>query len=312
MSDRERLLLAAIDGDEAAFERLDAEGRAEFAEDLGLHHRLQALLGKNPPDLSTAVARELRYENDGARFAADVVGRLRPSRRLSLALPLAAAAGFLLLIAALLVPGAERPAAPRGRALLVVGQPISPGDLAARRRLEKLGFEVTALSAAALTREAAETRDLLVVSSSSPAEDVRAAELLRELPRPIIAWEPRLFHPLGLTRGSVYHQDWGGDVGSGRLRILDSSHPLAAGLHGAVRVTGGEGRVSWGRVPADALRIAEREGEEGRTSIFAYEAGRLAPARRVGLFLFESSVPDLTSDGWRLFDAAVAWATSSP
>jgi hypothetical protein len=312
----ERLILDALDGREEVVEELerDAEARAAFAEDLGLQHRLRALLGKDAPDLATAVVRELRFENDGARFAADVLGRLRPSRRLSLILPLAAAAGFLLLVGALLYRPSERPAAAsRGRALLVVGRlPLTSVDRAARARMEALGFEVSPVSGAALTRDEAGSAALIALSSSAHAEDPGVGELLRDLPVPLVVWEPRLFHPLGLVSGDKDGEHWGAGQGPGRLRVLDPAHPLAAGFSGVVHVAGDEGRVSWGRVPPGAIRVAVRDGEEERSAIFAFESGApradggRAPARRVGLFLFESSFP--TSDGWRLFEAAVSWA----
>ena len=51
-------------------------------------------------------------------------------------------------------------------------------------------------------------------------------------------------------------------------------------------------------------------------AIFAYDTGESmvsmnAPARRVGFFPAKDTFNSLTTDGWRLFDAAVKWATAA-
>src|SRR5262249_23918269 len=53
-----------------------------------------------------------------------------------------------------------------------------------------------------------------------------------------------------------------------------------------------------------------------RIVVFGYEKGAAmfglsAPARRVGLFLNDTTAAALASNGWRLFDAVVGWAKGS-
>ena len=39
--------------------------------------------------------------------------------------------------------------------------------------------------------------------------------------------------------------------------------------------------------------------------------GLVAPARRVGLFMFRDTANSFTPEGWELFDAAVYWSISN-
>ncbi|HPD18529.1 MAG TPA: CBM9 family sugar-binding protein, partial [Candidatus Goldiibacteriota bacterium] len=60
--------------------------------------------------------------------------------------------------------------------------------------------------------------------------------------------------------------------------------------------------------------IAQQASTPSRKYIFCYETGATmynsvkAPARRVGLFLQDTTAASLTTAGWQLFDAAVEWA----
>ena len=108
------------------------------------------------------------------------------------------------------------------------------------------------------------------------------------------------------------------DMGSSPERdeivIRRPEHPLAAGLSGSVRVMSQPQILSWGLPAPAAVVIASYTGAAPDVAvIFAYEngavmAGGTAPARRVGLFLHDGrAVKALNDQGWRLFDAAVAW-----
>ena len=65
---------------------------------------------------------------------------------------------------------------------------------------------------------------------------------------------------------------------------------------------------------ANAAVVARPPSNGGRASIFAYERGAtmpglVAPGRRVGFFLEDSTASVLTPAGQSLFDAAVSWVT---
>ena len=282
---------------------------AALADQLQIDQRLRVLL-KEDVDLSPAVLRELRFEKEGTDFAGRVVGRLKP--RALRWLPLAAAVGLFAFIGWLIYD--PLPAGPSGRALLVVGQvPLRPGDLAVKERLEKLGFGVVPR----LATDARETPGwaLVAVSSTALADDLmemaaRIRARFRALPVPVLVWEPRLYDEFDMIAGSVYGEDWGTRP-TGRVRIEAPGHPLAAGLTGTVEV--GPAPLSFGRVPG---AVATIEGEPDLAALFAYEAGATmpggskAPARRVGIFLFNATAAGLTDAGGRLFDAAVRWCVA--
>jgi hypothetical protein len=66
-----------------------------------------------------------------------------------------------------------------------------------------------------------------------------------------------------------------------------------------------------------ALAVASLPRSPERVALFAYErdaemAGKVAPARRVSLFLSDEAPPFLTPLAWSLFDAAIRWAAARP
>ena len=67
-----------------------------------------------------------------------------------------------------------------------------------------------------------------------------------------------------------------------------------------------------------AIQSALRRGEPEKAAVFAYEKGAtmngefLAPARRVGFFLWQDTFDQLRPEGLALFRAAVLWVVSPP
>lgn len=322
MSDAlERLTAAYLEG------TLDAAGQAEleallgsdpaaFADQLQVHHLLGQALGE-PTSLAPAVVRELRFEQDAPGFARGVVSRIKGGRLWARVASMAAAACVLLVTGWFMLG----PASAKPGVLLVVGRlPLDAGDAAVRGRLERLGFAVEVRDAGTARDEDAAGRRLIALSSTALAEELFDVPLelrtrFRNAGVPLLVWEPRLFHDLGLTAGNAHGVDWAAAPDRSRLAILDAGHPLAAGLSGTVEVVARPERLSWGRVGPAALRIATLDGEPGKTALFGYEkgaameGGSTAPARRVGFFLFDTTALQLSEDGGRLFDAAVRWCT---
>ena len=76
--------------------------------------------------------------------------------------------------------------------------------------------------------------------------------------------------------------------------------------------------MSWGKSGLGATLIATLYGQPEKVAIFGYEAGAtmdyetLAPARRVMLFMGNSTFTNLSGDGLTLFDAAIKWACAPP
>jgi hypothetical protein len=122
----------------------------------------------------------------------------------------------------------------------------------------------------------------------------------------VLVWEPWLFDEMGMTsKSGLGYAD-----GQSELWISSPGHALAAGLTGAVAASQPT-TYSWGRPAASASVVATLP--TGQPAIFAYEAGAAllsgaAPARRIGLFLFDQTAAAWTPAGAALFDAAVQWA----
>ncbi|MEK6334026.1 MAG: hypothetical protein AABM67_03695, partial [Acidobacteriota bacterium] len=69
----------------------------------------------------------------------------------------------------------------------------------------------------------------------------------------------------------------------------------------------------WGKPNANAISVATVVADTAKTTIFAYESGAVmpgltAPARRVGLFLYDDTAASFTANGTALLDAAIKWA----
>ena len=237
-------------------------------------------------------------------------------------IPVGIAAAILLSIVAVLLLPEPVQGPTVGRAgdpevLFVVGRAdaLAPGDRAMRDRLVGLGFRVTPVKDSSAELSHAEGRALVVISESTVAAELGGK--LGEARAPILNCEPNLNRGLRLTTrgagpGEVFLRGR-----QRRIRIADPSHPLAAGLSGAVDVYfGREGFVSWGTPDESLARVVARtEGRETpEPALFAYEAGRAAhgpdlPARRLSFFVpaNTSEADRLTPEGWALFDAAVRW-----
>ena len=95
---------------------------------------------------------------------------------------------------------------------------------------------------------------------------------------------------------------------------MNAAHPLAGGLSGTVTVTDAAAVFTWG-VPGSGAAVAARPvGSATRALIFGYEKGAsmpglVAPGRRVGFFLENTTAASLNANGRTLFDAAVRWAS---
>ncbi len=285
----------ALEGaaDDAFARELEADpaALAEVVDQLSIHHRLGVLFGAEST-LPGAVLREIRYQGDSGRFAGAVVGRLKDGRRRR-AWELVAAALLLAALGVFLWQRRETkvPAAAGGDVLFVVGQiPLDAGDARVKDHLEKQ-YRVTVRH----QKEARGDEPTGVVLISSTVDEKELKDTFRKCATPVLCWEPRLYHDLGLCPGAVYHTDWGTLPDQTRLKT-----PA-----GPVDVLSRPAPVSWGRVRADAVVIASVD--DGKAAIFRYERGAGLPGRRVGMFLFEWSPMALTPAGWALFDDEVRW-----
>jgi hypothetical protein len=189
---------------------------------------------------------------------------------------------------------------------------IVAADLKAQEHLTALGFTVTTIDQRDPVT-AADGKDLVVISSGVSAHVVEGK--FKALPVPVVTWESYIQPHMGMT-GKKEDTDFGTREGKVRyLWLVNAPHPLSAGLPaGMTNVMQKGGPMNWGRPGPGAIVIATFPGELDKSPLYAYEKGatmdgeNLAPARRVMLFLDNTTFTLLNDAGLRLFDAAVNWA----
>ena len=210
------------------------------------------------------------------------------------------------------------------RVVYIQGAPVntgtvSPHDLVAIGRLNQLGFAVFIKDANATASDASGMAFVAISSSLGdvPATDDTTARF-RSVAAPVVIWKNGHFDNLfgTMTRQTTDAQT--------TLNVVLPGHPLAAGLAaGSVQVTNYPKRFGWAGPPSTAVSVAAIP-STGNFAVFGFEFGALlpgtqsnpnpipAPERRVGLFMDDPSVfSSLTTNGWKLFDAAVRWASES-
>jgi DNA-binding protein YbaB len=202
----------------------------------------------------------------------------------------------------------------RPQALLVVGNAVSlrPSDELLRARLASTGFDVEIRKAPSAAAADTNGRTLIVISESAQPADVGTK--FTNAAVPVIALEPQQFRDLKMT-GGVSGTDHSEAMGQTQLQIT-AGHVLAVGLSGKVTVTRAASKFEWGKPAAGAVKVAGIVGKTNQWGIFAYDTGDQmvganAPARRVGFFAGQDTPAVFTEDGWRLFEAAVRWATAA-
>ncbi len=213
-------------------------------------------------------------------------------------------------------PGLAKAVIPRASlypyALLVVGSTtLNSGDSAARDRLVSAGYVPVVRTSSASTTADAGGKALVLISSTSTSTSVGTK--YRTAATPALVWESLVFDDFGMT-GTTSGTSFGTQTGQTQVVITNAAHPLAAGLSGTVNVTSASATFSWGVPNANAAVVARPPTNGGRASIFAYERGAsmpglIAPGRRVGFFLQDTTASLLTPAGQSLFDAAVRWVT---
>jgi len=217
--------------------------------------------------------------------------------------------------AALILFVLAAPAAFGADVLFVVGSPnLRAGDLAIKSHLENRGFHVHILEDDVAKSEDAIGRDLVIFSESARSKAV--GDKFRQIPVPIICSEPWIFNGLGMT-GQTKRVDFGRKSRQKDIMIVNSAHPLSSSLSDVVQVSTRSFYMGWGVPGENAIPIAVLKSDPAKCTIFAYDTGvqmpgLVAPAKRVGLFLFRGTADAFTADGWRLFNAVVDWSIERP
>jgi hypothetical protein len=206
----------------------------------------------------------------------------------------------------------------RNALLVASSATLGAGDAAVRTRLQNLGFTVTVLAATkatSVTGAEADGKSLVLISSTITATNVAAK--FRNSVVPVVTWEFDLLDDMGMT-GTVSGTDFGtSSTTQTQLAIANASHPLAAGLAaGNASVAGTATTFTWGKPNANAARVATLTTDATKFVIFGYDAGVAmpgleAPARRVALFMTDTTAGSFTAGGNSLFDAAIRWAVET-
>jgi hypothetical protein len=191
-----------------------------------------------------------------------------------------------------------------------VGATTLNTNVAIKARLEALNYVVTVKDGTSVTTADATGKAIVVISSTVTPASVGTK--FRTVNVPVVTWESGLFTNMGMT-GST-NKDFGTLTKQTQVKITNAAHPMAAGLSGTVSVVITSGTFDWGKPNANAASIATAAKDTTKTMIFGYTTGAVmpgltAPARRVGLFMFDTSGGSFTANGGLLFDAAIKWAT---
>jgi hypothetical protein len=206
-------------------------------------------------------------------------------------------------------------------ALFVTGRessrvPAQLVDQVILRRLENLGFAVDLVDERGLRAEHLQNRALMVISPTVSGQmHTRAQDLsLYNAHLPILCSRPTLYQDLGMTapgKGNAEYSNM-----KTYVSIVEPEHPAAGGFEGEIEVLDANLNIGWGVPGPSAVRVAVIRKSPDHAAIFAYDRDApmlppaiRAPSRRVGFFLHPTAVRFTNDNGWRLFDAAVKWAT---
>jgi hypothetical protein len=190
---------------------------------------------------------------------------------------------------------------------------------------------VTVKAASASATADATGKDLVVISSSVVSGDVNTK--FKTVAVPVVTWENAIYDDMGMT-GTVGGTDFGTTANTTDVGIYsaacdrnnmytsgvgygDGCHDMTAGLSGtfpALRTAAG---LTFGKPGASAVKIAYLPSDSTKALVFGYDTGAAmpgltaAPARRVGLFMTDTTASNWTGRAQSLFDQAIYWATNT-
>jgi hypothetical protein len=196
-----------------------------------------------------------------------------------------------------------------GSALLVVGNTtLSAVDTAIKTRLQNLGLTVVVKSDTTSVSTDATGKKVVIISDSVTPANVNTK--FKTVTIPVVTLDPQLFDDMGMCATAT--TNFGTAATQKSVTITNSTHPMAGGLTGTIQVTSANTTFGWGKLNANAVKIATLTTDATKATDFGYEAdivmpGLTAPSRRVGFFYTVSST-SLTTSGGLLFDNAVKWA----
>jgi hypothetical protein len=238
------------------------------------------------------------------------------------------------------------PAQAKGKKILfVVGEPEkgeTNDDQLVKKHFEQLGYIVTMASEDDPASKA-DGQDLIVLSSTADPREI--ADKYASAPVPLFTWNAVDYPDLKMT-GPERHVDFETvDAAQDFARSFsmlygyfpNATNPIVKDFGGKVQLFGTgyllPQNFGWGKPAAAATIVVNTEGDPTHAGVFTYEKGTtmygglVAPARRVGFYIQDSTFHYLTAvegpaakdpdlaDWWvglKLFDASIRWALSAP
>lgn len=195
-------------------------------------------------------------------------------------------------------------------ALFVAGSTtLSSSDTPLRDRLVSLGYHLTIVASSTVAATDATNKRLVVVSETADA--TKMVDKLKSVSVGVLVLDPETFKNMGMT--GTTSSDWGTQSSQTKIAMVNTSHPMAAGLTGTRTVCSSSTNIGWGKPANSSTIVASVSGTASKATSFAYEQGAsmvsvTAPARRAGLFMIAGVVTRANTDAWKLFDAAANWA----
>ncbi len=197
------------------------------------------------------------------------------------------------------------------QALLVVRDPATPtmGDTVLEDQLKGRGFTVTRMDDDIVTVADADAKSLVVISSA--VSETSLMGKLAGTKTGVLNLKKEVLDDMGMT-GTTIGTDFGPVPNQTAIAITKADHPLAAGFPvGNVTVSTSHSFAF--AVPGpNAIKVATVVGMANQTTIFAYSAntmmvGRMAPGKRVGLFMQDTVLGGVNADGLKILNAAIDW-----
>lgn len=199
------------------------------------------------------------------------------------------------------------------KALFVVGHHrLASSDRVIKSNLESRGFTVFVKKDKYAQTEDADGKDLIVISETAHSTRVNTKFSFEAVP--IICLEPRLFDDLGMT-GPHHGKDYGHARREQYIRMVDDGAFMPESFtqdkeDKDVKVSYRKSIMGWGVPGNGAIRVATLPRSEEKCTIFAYNPGVVAPAKRIAYFLSGHAARSQTPAGWELFNAVVDWAVT--
>jgi RHS repeat-associated protein len=160
---------------------------------------------------------------------------------------------------------------------------------------------------------------LIVISRSADAN--KAGDRFLSNAVPIFTWQETNYAKLKMTDTNSL-TSFGLLTARQKNAVLLPSHPIPDGLTNTNDMTSNTWTFVWGNPTTNAVRVTRLTGSGSSNyhyGIFGYESNALmfgmeAPARRLGFFLGNAPLSDMTSNGLRVLTNAIKWAieTNTP